>query len=35
MLQLSKERADRLGLRSVYPQFPAELEVEIAAIDPQ
>lgn len=29
------ERADRLGLRVVYAQFPAELEAEIAAIDPQ
>jgi hypothetical protein len=29
------ERADRLGLRAVYSQFPAELEAEIAAIDPQ
>lgn len=34
-MALSVERAERLGLRGVYAQFPAELEAEIATIDPQ
>lgn len=35
LLKFSLERAETLNLPGVYPNYPKELEDEIAAIDPQ
>jgi hypothetical protein len=35
LLKFSEERCDALSLKNVYPNYPKELQEEIAMIDPQ